>query len=58
VLLQLPRFYSGGDAETAWVPFFFVLPPPPTHCAKPHVFLFNLFDIESYVKEAKAALVL
>jgi len=58
VLLQLPRFYSGGGAETAWLPSFFVPPPPPAHGAKPHVFLFNLFDVESYVKDAKAALVI
>jgi len=58
LLLQLPRFYSGGGAKTAWLPSFFVLPLPSAHAAKPHVFLFNLFDVESYVKDGKAALVL
>jgi len=58
VLLQLPRFFSGGGAETARLPSFFVLPPPPAHGAKPHVFLFNLFDVNSFVKDTKAALVL
>jgi len=55
LLLQLPLFYSDSDAETAWPPSVFVLPPPPAHGSKPRVFLFNLFDIESYLKDAKAA---
>jgi len=55
LLLQLPLIYSDSDAETAWPPSVFVLPPPPAHGAKPRVFLFNLFDIESYFKDAKAA---
>jgi len=58
VLLQLSRFYSGGGAEPASLPSVFALSTPPAHGAKPHVFLFNLCDVESYVKDAKAALVL
>jgi len=27
LLLQLPRFYSGGGAEITWLPSFFIHPP-------------------------------
>ena len=55
LLLQFPLFYSDSDAETAWPPSVIVIPPPPVHGAKPHVIPFNLFDIESYLKDAKVA---
>jgi len=55
MLLQLSRLYGGGGADTAWPPSVFLLPPPPARRAKPCVFLFNLFDIESQLKDAKAA---
>jgi len=55
LLLQLPLFYSDSDAETAWPPSVIAVPPPPVHGAKPRVFPFNLFDIVSYLKDAKAA---
>jgi len=51
----LPLLYSDSDAETAWPPTIVEIPPPPVHGAKPRGFPFNLFDIESYLKDAKAA---
>jgi len=55
LLLQLPQMYSGGRAETAWPPSDFLLPSPPARGANPRVFLFNMFDNESYLQDAEAA---
>jgi len=55
LLLQLPQLYSGGGAETTWPPSVFLLPSTPARGAKPRVFLFNMFDIESYLQDAEAA---
>jgi len=55
LLLQLPQLYSGGGAETAWPPSVFLLPSPPARRAKPRVFLFNMFGIESYSQDVEAA---